>query len=134
MPGWTPESGCAFIGMVHLRPLPGSPSFAGDMAAIRAQARADAEALVRGGCDAIIVENMGDVPYLRGHVTAETVAAAALCTADVVSLGVPVGVQLLAAANLEALGVATAAGATNQHGQVAVSHRALRRAIVAVHV
>lgn len=112
MPGWTPDgSRCAFIGMVHLRPLPGSPGFDGDMGAIRDQARVDAEALARGGCDAIIVENMGDVPYLRGHVAPETVAAAALCTADVVSLGLPVGVQLLAAANLEALGVATAAGA-----------------------
>jgi len=112
MPGWTPpRNGCTFIGMVHLRPLPGSPGFDGDVAAIRARARADAETLVRGGCDALIVENMGDVPYLRGHVAPETVAAAALCTADVVALGLPVGVQLLAAANLESLGVAVAAGA-----------------------
>jgi len=110
MAGWTP-SRCALVGMVHLRPLPGSPGFQGDMAGIRSAARKDAEALVRGGCDAVIVENMGDLPYLRGHVSPETVAAAALCTADVVELGLPVGVQLLAGANLQALGVAVAAGA-----------------------
>ena len=44
------------------------------------------------GCDAIIVENMGDVPYLRGGVSPETVAAAALATRAVVELGAPVGV------------------------------------------
>ena len=104
-------SRCALVGMVHLRALPGSPGWRGDMAAIRRAACADAEALIQGGCDALIVENMGDVPYLRSTVAPATVAAAALCVADVVALGVPVGVQLLAAANLQALGVALAAGA-----------------------
>ena len=98
--------------MVHLRPLPGSPGWDGDMDAIRRAALRDAQTLLAGGCDALLVENMGDVPYLRGRVAPETVAAAALCVADVVELGAPVGVQLLAAANLEALGVAAAAGAS----------------------
>ncbi len=106
-----PVRRCAFVGMVHLRPLPGSPGWGGDMHAVRRAARLDAERLVEGGCDAVIVENMGDVPYLRGAVAPETVAAASMCVSDVVSLGIPVGVQLLAAANLEALGVAVAAGA-----------------------
>ncbi len=103
---------CALVGMVHLRPLPGSPGWDGDMSSVRKAALQDAERLVRGGCDALIVENMGDVPYLRGRVAPETVAAAAICVADIVALGLPVGVQLLAAANLEALGVAHAAGAS----------------------
>lgn len=71
----------------------------------------DAEALLEGGCDVLLVENMGDLPYLRGVVTPETVAAQAIATANVVALGVPTGVQILAAANREALGVAMAAGA-----------------------
>tara|TARA_R110002072_G_scaffold18048_1_gene67902 strand:+ start:361 stop:984 length:624 start_codon:yes stop_codon:yes gene_type:complete len=58
-----------------------------------------------------LVENMGDVPYLRGHVEPETVAAATLATYAVAQLGAPTGVQLLAGANREALGVALAAGA-----------------------
>ena len=106
----TPED-CALVGMVHLLPLPGSPRWGGDMTAVLDAARRDAEALVTGGCDFLLVENMGDVPYLRGTVAPETVAAMARATAAVVDLGVPTGVQVLAAANREALGVAVAAGA-----------------------
>jgi membrane complex biogenesis BtpA family protein len=102
---------CALVGMVHLKPLPGSPGWGGSMEAVVDAALRDAEALMLGGCDALLVENMGDVPYLKGRVYPETVAAAALATAAVVDLGLPVGVQLLAGANREALGVAVAAGA-----------------------
>jgi membrane complex biogenesis BtpA family protein len=103
---------CALVGMVHLAPLPGSPGWAGDLSAVRGAALRDAEALLEGGCDALIVENMGDVPYLRGSVPPWTTAAMAVVTEAVVALGAPTGVQVLAAANLEALGVAVAAGAS----------------------
>lgn len=107
----------ALVGMVHVLPLPGSPGWPrgdtrGAMRKILDQARADAEALLAGGCDALIVENMHDLPYLRGRVPPETVAAMTLATAAVVALGKPTGVQILAAANLEALGVAVATGAS----------------------
>lgn len=82
------------------------------MRAVLDAARADAEALAAGGCDAIIVENMGDVPYLRGAVDPATVAAMTLATAAVVEVGLPVGIQILAGANHQALGVAVATGAT----------------------
>jgi len=98
--------------MVHLLPLPGSPGWQGDMSAVIDGARRDAERLVKGGCDALLVENMGDLPYLRGSVYPETVAAMALATGVVASMGLPVGVQLLAGANREALGVAVASGAS----------------------
>ena len=103
--------GCALIGMVHLLPLPGSPSWGGDVAAVRARARADAETLLNGGCDAVIVENMGDVPYLNGSVGPDTLACMTLCVSDVVSLGAAVGVQILAGANGQALAVAGVTGA-----------------------
>jgi uncharacterized protein len=108
------DKACAFIGMVHLPPLPGSGAWRGSMTEVIESARRDAEALVEGGCDALIVENMGDVPYLKGRVEPETTAAMAVATQAVVAVAadVPVGVQLLAAANREALGVAVAAGAT----------------------
>ncbi|MCA9539781.1 MAG: BtpA/SgcQ family protein, partial [Myxococcales bacterium] len=108
----TPGGGCAFIGMVHLDPLPGSPRWAGDMRAVIERARRDAAALIEGGCDALLVENMGDVPYLRGAVPPETVAAMARAVAAITDLGHPTGVQILAAANREALGVAVACGAS----------------------
>jgi predicted TIM-barrel enzyme len=67
---------CALVGMVHLIPLPGSPGWGGSTNAVLDAALRDARALIEGGIDAIIVENMGDVPYLRGRVEPETVAAA----------------------------------------------------------
>ena len=106
---------CALIGMVHLLPLPGSPGYsrggASEIARMLDRAACDAEALLAGGCDALLVENMHDLPYLRGRVEPETVAAMALGAATVARFGAPFGVQVLAAANREALGVALATGA-----------------------
>jgi membrane complex biogenesis BtpA family protein len=112
LPGVGELDRTALVGMVHLAPLPGAPAWRGEpVAEICRAALRDAQALVDGGCDALIVENMGDAPYLKGGVGPEVVAAMALCTAAVVELGLPVGVQVLAGANREALGVAVAAGA-----------------------
>jgi membrane complex biogenesis BtpA family protein len=104
---------CLLIGMVHLAPLPGSPGYSGAVEDVVAGAVADARALLEGGCDGLIVENMHDAPYLRGRVEPETTAAAAIAAREVVRAAgtTPVGVQLLAGANREALGVAVAAGA-----------------------
>lgn len=103
---------CALVGMVHLQPLPGSPGWDGAMSDVLSRARSDAETLLEGGCDALLVENMGDLPFLRGRVEPETVAAAAIATREVVKLGAPTGVAMLAGANREALGIAVAAGAS----------------------
>jgi len=97
--------------MVHLLPLPGSPGWRGSMQEVREAALRDAQRLVRGGVDALLVENMGDVPYLKGGVPPETVAAVTQVTTQVVGLGLPVGVQILAGANLEAMAVAAVCGA-----------------------
>ena len=55
------------IGVVHLLPLPGSPRWKGDMDVVLSQARSDAEALARGGCHGVIVENFGDAPLAKGN-------------------------------------------------------------------
>jgi hypothetical protein len=65
------------IGVVHLRPLPGSPRWVGDMEAILAAAVADARAYERGGADAVVVENFGDVPFTKDAVPPETISAMA---------------------------------------------------------
>ncbi|NUQ02223.1 MAG: phosphorybosylanthranilate isomerase, partial [Armatimonadetes bacterium] len=52
------------IGLLPLGPLPGSSRYGGSLPALRRQALADAEALVSGGCDALLVENANDD---RGH-------------------------------------------------------------------
>jgi len=99
------------IGMIHLLPLPGAPEWGGDMAAIARAALSDAATYRQLGIDAILVENMHDLPYLKGRVAPETTAAMARVAWEIkaASPGIPVGVQLLAAANREALGVAVAA-------------------------
>jgi membrane complex biogenesis BtpA family protein len=108
--GW-PCDRCALIGMVHLGALPGSHGWRTPVRALRDAALRDAEALLQGGCDAVLVENMNDAPYLRGRVRPETVAAFAVCAEAVAGLGAPMGVQVLAGAYAETLGVAVATGA-----------------------
>jgi membrane complex biogenesis BtpA family protein len=100
------------VGMVHLEALPGSPGWKGSMADVLAAAQRDAERLAAGGCDVLLVENMGDLPWLRGSVAPWTVAAMTLAVEKVVALGLPTGLQMLAAANQQALGIAVATGAS----------------------
>jgi len=121
IPGPTPlpfASG-ALIGMVHLLPLPATPRWpsaddaSGAIRSLVDAAVADATALATAGYDAILVENMNDLPYLRRHVGPEIVAAMTAATLRVVeSVTIPVGVQVLAGANSAALSVALAAGAS----------------------
>ncbi len=63
------------IGVVHLRPLPGSPRWQGNLEAVLELAVKDAEAYERGGAHALFVENFGDVPFTKTSVGPETVAA-----------------------------------------------------------
>ena len=103
---------CALIGMIHLRALPGTPGNSLAMPAILDAAMRDAEVLCEGGCDALLVENMADLPYLNGHVGPEIVAAMAMAVDRVVQrFDLPVGIQVLAGANQEAMAIAACAGA-----------------------
>ncbi|HNB20882.1 MAG TPA: BtpA/SgcQ family protein [Candidatus Melainabacteria bacterium] len=100
---------CSLIGCVHVQALPGSAGYAGSMEKILDEAIKDANTYQQGGVAAIILENMHDVPYLTGYVDAETVAAMSVVANAVRSrIDLPLGVQLLAGANIEALGVAVA--------------------------
>ena len=65
------------IGVVHLRPLPGSPRWRSDLQAVIESAVIDARAYERGGTHALFIENFGDVPFTKGNVGPETVAAMA---------------------------------------------------------
>ena len=84
------------IGVVHLKPLPGSPGWAGDMAAVIDAAIADAEAYEQGGADAVIVENFGDTPFRKDAVPPETIAAMARAGAAVrAAMKIPLGFNVL---------------------------------------
>jgi hypothetical protein len=63
------------IGVVHLQPLPGSPRWRGDIESLVEFAVNDARAYERGGAHALFVENFGDVPFTKGTVAPETIAA-----------------------------------------------------------
>jgi membrane complex biogenesis BtpA family protein len=65
------------IGVVHLGPLPGSPRWQGDLQKLIESAVADARAYEQGEADAVFVENFGDVPFTKGRVGPETIAAMA---------------------------------------------------------
>lgn len=62
------------IGMLHCPPLPGSPQFAGDSAAVFDRVFSDAEMLVSGGFRSLMLENFGDTPFLPGCVSHVTIA------------------------------------------------------------
>ncbi len=102
------------IGDIHLRPLPGAPRYRGEtVTAIIDQAVADAEAYVKGGMNGLLVENHGDIPFLRpDEIGPEIIAVMATVAKAVVdSVGVPVGISLLANSSVGALAVAKASGA-----------------------
>ena len=102
----------AFIGVIHLPPLPGSPRWGGDLSVVLEQAEREAIALTEGGASGIIVENFGDAPFRIGRVEPETVAAMTRAV-DLVchATPLPVGVNMLRTDALSALAVAVAAGA-----------------------
>lgn len=101
----------ALIGMVHVGALPGTPRAAQPVDELIRAAVQEVWALAEGGCDAILVENMHDVPYLNRSVGPEVVASmTAICRAVREATDLPCGVQILAGANEAALAVAQAAG------------------------
>ncbi|MEM7387624.1 MAG: BtpA/SgcQ family protein, partial [Verrucomicrobiota bacterium] len=73
------------------------------------RAVAEARILEEAGFDAVLIENMHDRPYTKGAVGPEIVAALSRVAAAVRSaLAIPIGLQVLAAANRESLAVACA--------------------------
>ncbi len=84
------------IGVVHLKPLPGSPRWGGSLKAIIDFAVADARAYERGGAHAVFIENFGDVPFTKTNVGPETIAAmtAAGCAVRA-AVKVPIGFNVL---------------------------------------
>lgn len=103
----------AVIGMVHLRPLPGSPRYDGDLAAVRDAAVRDAAALVEGGVQGVMIENFGDAPFYPDRVPAHVVAHLAALAGEVKRrIGpLPLGINCLRNDGRSALAVAHAVGA-----------------------
>ena len=119
------------IGMVHLGPLPGAPGFDGELAAVVDRAVADAEALVGGGIDGIIIENFGDDPFYPSTVPPETVAAMTRAAGAVVdAVSVPVGINVLRNDAEAAVAVARAAGGAYIRSNVHLGTRSTDQGII----
>lgn len=102
----------ALVGMVHVGALPGTPRHTEPVERIIEQAVNEARLLVEAGFDAVFLENMHDAPYLRRRVGPEIVACmTAIAMAVRSAINKPIGIQILAGANHEALAAAQASGA-----------------------
>lgn len=96
--------------MIHVDPLPGTPRYNYNMPDVIAKAKSEAQTYKEAGIDMLAIENMHDLPFSR-TIGPEITAAMAVIGYEVKnSTGLRCGIQILAAANKEALGAAHAAG------------------------
>lgn len=132
----------SLIGVIHLRPLPGSPRYSGDIQAVVDGAISDAMILAEAGFEGIIVENFGDAPVVPGAVAPITTAVMTACALSVrtaapaISLGVNVlrndaesalAVAVGSGADFIRVNVHTGARLTDQGVIEGAAHRTLRR-------
>jgi membrane complex biogenesis BtpA family protein len=103
----------ALIGVVHLQALPGTPAGKLGVAEIASIAVAEAATYRDAGFHGLLIENTHDRPYLKSRVGPEIVAAMSVVGAAIRrAVDLPLGVQVLAGANREALAVALACEAS----------------------
>jgi membrane complex biogenesis BtpA family protein len=104
-------TGGLLIGMIHLRALPGTPRSVHTMQEIEERALQEAMTLADAGFDAILLENMHDLPYLKRQVGPEIISGMTrVATVIRTAVACPIGVQVLAGANQAALAIAHCCG------------------------
>ena len=102
----------ALVGMLHVGALPGTPAAREPVERLMEQTVREARIYRDAGFTALALENMHDRPYLKGGVGPEITAAMTAVAREVKrETGLALGIQVLAAANREALAVALACGA-----------------------
>ncbi|TKS70384.1 hypothetical protein D9C73_004453 [Collichthys lucidus] len=99
------------IGMVHVKALPGTPLGCMKMSQITEEACKEAAIYRDAGIDGLIIENMHDIPYSFSVGPEVCACMTAVCAAvRSVCPSMPLGVQILSAANQQALAIALASG------------------------
>lgn len=102
----------ALIGMIHVGALPGTPQAHDSVDEIVERAIAEALVYRDAGFNGLLVENMHDVPYVKGAVGPEITASMAVIARELqYEVDLPLGIQVLAGANREAVAAALAANA-----------------------
>lgn len=96
--------------MIHIGALPGAPRSRDPIDVLIESALLEARQYAAAGVDAIMIENMHDAPYLAERVGPEIVAGMTAIGRAVRETirDRPLGIQILAGANMEALAVALA--------------------------
>lgn len=104
------------IGMVHLRPLPGSPLYNAkerNVYNIIEIAVEEAKLLESGGVDGLQIENIWDYPFQKGsdigHETTAVMTAAAVKVREAV--GIPIGINCHLNGGVQSVAAAVASGA-----------------------
>lgn len=99
------------IAMIHVDALPATPKNSKNINEIVEKAILEAEIYKKAGVDALMIENMHDVPYLKEKVGPEIISAMTIIGYEVKkNSNLPTGIQILAGANREALACANSAG------------------------
>lgn len=100
------------IGCVHLRALPGSPGYEGDLSIVYDQAIKEAKLLAEEGVDALIIENFGDAPFYNQKLPPVTVACMAAVAKKISEeVSIPIGINALRNDAAAALSIAVASNA-----------------------
>jgi membrane complex biogenesis BtpA family protein len=100
----------AIIGMIHVDALPGTPLCKSSIPAILEKALFECSIYIACGIDSIMLENMHDIPYLLKSVGPEIVSSLSVIARKIrEKTSLPLGIQVLASANKEALAIAKAA-------------------------
>lgn len=108
----------ALIGMIHVGALPGTPAAHHAVDKLIQDAVAEARVYRDAGFTALMIENMHDRPYLKRAVGPEITAAMTAIGRELKrEVPLPLGVQVLAGANREAIAVAHACGAEFVRGE-----------------
>jgi len=102
----------SLIGVLHVGPLPGAPGAARAVKDLAAAAVQEARIYATAGFHGLILENTFDRPYLRGAAGPEIVSAMTAIAVEIRrACSLPLGIQILAGANLAAMAAAHASGA-----------------------
>ncbi len=97
----------SLIAMIGLMPLPDSPGFGGSEQAVVDRALKDADIYLGSNVDALLIENSGDLPYVKPPLSDRAVQLVEHIARLIrMRTGKPIGLQLLEAANEQAMQVA----------------------------
>jgi membrane complex biogenesis BtpA family protein len=98
------------IGMIHVDALPGTPKYSGNVNKIIENAIEEALIYKSAGINGIMIENMHDVPYLNNSAGPEITSTMAIIAYEIKKqTKLFTGIQILAAANQEAIAIAHSA-------------------------